>query len=517
MRKLFPSLLVVLCMLGTTAQAGALEDEVRAALGAEDYAGLEVLLADAHAEALAARDFSSLRRLYGDLFVTANRERFATTETWLEAYPASPYAATALAWSHHHRSFLLRGERSLRATSREAIAAYKAERNAARALNDIALAETDDFMPALDLALLLLVDTPADSDAIKPLVAHALEIAPSRRSLQLARAALSFNWGGTLEDNIDLCVSLAQKVPGYDAELCLIELAFENKATGALREAALAALDTRDEPFLDYARLDAYLREWRGRPEAPEEAQRIHRASLDGNIDVPAFEQNLEQIVATFGLTFYWVEVRDAPLDVLRTRLADDPQNYRLAIALIEELLDRRSHDDPSVDMGEVVALWPDMLALGAHEPDVWRLGAVIAIEPTGWPAYDRQAPFYANRIYYSNHDAGSLKSYMNDLFNGWMIATGEVSTGKADVDTELLKDMVLCPLIRVGRLFDAACAANPGAAGCNVGGWGSDFPGRVRRLTKSETACEWERTADIKELMFAPVPVSEFLKESVR
>ena len=506
--------LVFLSLLGPAARAAALEDDVRAALAAEDFAALETLLAEAHATALAEKDFAALRAVYGDLFEAAHRDRFATTERWFQTVPTSPYAATALAWSHHHRSFLLRGQRVLRATSDEAYSAYVAERGAARALVGDALDAAEDFIPALDLALLLMADTPDAADLVETLAERALDAAPSRRSLRLAQVALSFNWGGSMQDNLDLCVSLADKVPGYDADLCLIEVAFQNKATGAFREAALAALETRDEPFLDYARLDAYLGEWRGRPEAADEAQRIHRAALDNGADVDGFKLDLQRILETFGLTFYWIEMRDAPLAALRARLVDDPQNYRLAIAL-SDMLSELHADDPSVDLSEAKALWPDMLALGAYEPDVWREGMALAPGADGsWPAYDRQAPFRANQIYYSNHDAGVLKFYLMDLFRGWRIATGGDATDLADTDPEALKAMVKCRMFRVSRLYDAVCAADPGAWGCNIGGYGSDIPGQVRRLMKNETACAWERTAPLEELLYSPEPVEEFLKE---
>ena len=504
--------LLVLSLLGPAARADALEDNVRAALDARDIAALESLLAEAHAEAVAATDFTSLRAVYNNLFETAHRARFAATETWFQTVPTSPYAATALAWSYHHRSFLLRGQRALSATSDEAYSAYAAERGAARALVGDALDAAEDFIPALDLALLLMTDSRADAEIVKSLAARALDLAPSRRTLRLAQVALSFDWGGSMQDNLDLCVSLADKVPGYDADLCLIEVAFQNKATGAFREAALTALETRDEPFLDYARLDAYLNEWRSRPEAADEAQRIHRAMLANELDIDGFKFALQQMQEIFGLTFYWIEMRTAPLAALRARLVDDPQNYRLALALADELFELRA-DDPSVDLGEAEALWPDMLALGHYEPDVWRMGMALAVD-TPWPAYTAQAPFRANQIYYSNHDAGVLRFYLMDLFQGWMIATGETRTAEAEVDPEALKEMVRCPLFRVSRLYDAVCATDPGAGGCTIGGWGSDFPARARRLMKKETACEWERTAPLDELVFAPVPVEEFLKE---
>lgn len=101
------------------------------------------------------------------------------------------------------------------------------------------------------------------------------------------------------------------------------------------------------------------------------------------------------------------------------------------------------------------------------------------------------------------------------DLFQGWMIATGEIRTAEAQVDPKALYEVMRCPMFRVSRLHDAICAGNPEASGCTIGGWGSDFPTRARRLMQQETTCEWERTAPLEELVFTPVPVEDFLKET--
>ena len=41
------------------------------------------------------------------------------------------------------------------------------------------------------------------------------------------------------------------------------------------------------------------------------------------------------------------------------------------------------------------------------------------------------------------------LKMYLLELFNGWMVATGEVSTPDGRVDRDALKEMVQCRLFR--------------------------------------------------------------------
>lgn len=228
------------------------------------------------------------------------------------------------------------------------------------------------------------------------------------------------------------------------------------------------------------------------------------------------FRRNHGRIVAGFGLPFYEIEARDAMVAPPRGRLVDDPQTYRLAGAVVEEQLDRLRNGNPTANFGEVKAIWPGKLALGMYQPEVWRLGAEIASRDGSRLAVDSAAPFRADLIYCPNHDAYELRAYLTGLLNGWMIATVAVPTGGEEADRDAIMAKVLCPMCRVGRLHDAACADDPAAGRCNLGGWGADVPGRVRRVTKGETASAWERTAAIEELMFAPVPVEVFLRAPV-
>ncbi len=56
------------------------------------------------------------------------------------------------------------------------------------------------------------------------------------------------------------------------------------------------------------------------------------------------------------------------------------------------------------------------------------------------------------------------------------------------DIDLEALGNAVMCPMFRVTRLYKFVCDAGPTAIGCNIGGWGSDFPARIHRIMKTST-----------------------------
>ena len=50
--------------------------------------------------------------------------------------------------------------------------------------------------------------------------------------------------------------------------------------------------------------------------------------------------------------------------------------------------------------------------------------------------------------------------------------------------------------------------------SGCNITGWGTEGAVVAMDMMEDATDCEWERTAPIQELAYAPVPVERFLTE---
>ena len=75
---------------------------VRSALDADNYVLLEEEFQTAFEEAAKTKNFRPLRNTYSQLFVTANDVRRVKAEAWLAEHPSSPFAATALAWSHYY-------------------------------------------------------------------------------------------------------------------------------------------------------------------------------------------------------------------------------------------------------------------------------------------------------------------------------------------------------------------------------------------------------------------------------
>lgn len=491
-------------------------DTVRSALDAENYAFLEKEYKSAFEDAAKTKNFKLLRLTYSKLFVTANDERRVKIEAWLAEYPNSPFAATALTWSHYYMAFLYRGEAWWGATSIEAREAFHQELVLAKEMSDLALLVSPNFPPALDAAILL-NRTHIDRTPLKPLMDHAMDAAPDRHTLRLALAAEQPQWGGSVEAMIAICTEMADRLPKYDEDLCLIEAVFWYDLKGQIRAKALVALEGRDEDFLDYARLDAYSNEWRTRENAASEAMRILRASLDENLEVSisGFQKKLWEALSTFQLPLFRIEMEDALIAFMRNRLKDNPQSYRIHDLLITDFLKRASYGDPTAKPDEALELWQDMLAYGRYQPRVWRLGYRVDANVHTWLNTERQRKYHVNEIYYGNHAPSRIREYMNSLFLLHQFATGEQKAPKDfKIDAATLEEKVHCPLFRTFRLYEAICQADPSAHGCHIGGAFSDTPDRVRMLMKNSDDCGWVRGAEIESLLFSPIPHETFLQE---
>ncbi len=517
MRIYLISLFTILWTSSATAETTI--DDVLAALAEQEFSLLEERFAEASGDANEKGDYRPLRQLYFAVFEKANSERFAKTKAWQSAFPQSPFAATALAKVHLKRAFLLRGAMASRYTSPEAFDGFHSELREASRYIEVARRHTPEFVPALDAAVDLAMTGHSGDPLV--LVNRLIDAAPDYTSMQFAISALRTNWSGSLRDNIQLCVTMAHKVPDYDAELCLIEVAFANKAKGPLMDAAIEALANRDEPFLDYIRIKVYMTQWRYEPNALEEIQRIHRASLAWNFKPDEFMIRNGILQTTFNLPFFAAEMEEAAMQTLAKWLKVDPQNHRLANTYFRHSVRRSEMRYGEISpelMQDLTDMWPDMLVLGRFSPDVWEVGRQIMAFRRGWHDVVAQLPFVRNRVYFSNHNPSVVRSHMSDLYSVWDVATGGSGSSLTAEQLAGAREEVECPLVRASRIYEAMCKADPRAIGCNIGGWGGIFPEHARRISKNSKKCSAGKDAGIEALVYTPVDISpNIFKEGVQ
>lgn len=489
-------------------------DTVRDTLNAGDFAQLEQGFAQAHAAALKSRDFTALRAVYATLFVTANQDRLARTKAWVAAHPASPYAATALAWSHIHRGFAFRSTATRRHVPPEAMAAYEDEMHSARQMTDLALRETVNFLPALDAKLNLQM-VGFDTDAVDPVVEQSLGIAPSRQSIRLGLSALTLNLGGSVEENVTLCARLAEQAPDYDAELCLIEFVFRNRLRGPTRDAAIAALATRDEPFLDYARLQVYSREWREKDGALDESRRILREmiwpemSIQAYIDAVAY---LPGLGIRSGAELLAIEREMIP--ALEARLADSPEDVEILLYLTRDRM-VRVHEGGGTRLEEVdraEAYLDPLMVIGGFRAETWSLmGRMLDARKPGGSDPVARLPYFGNQIHFSNYSADELGVFLRYLHQNYEVAMGVQPSPLEEAELFDMEAALRCPLVQVERLIDLYCGAHPEEAACSeLTQGGVDVRATVRVLTGGGALCPEMRDGPLEVLLFPPQTLAE-------
>ncbi len=510
MQRLITSLLASILLATSPVAAQTPVDLARQAVDTGDFATLETMLDEQTKRAREARDFVDLRGLYETLFATANSRRLAQEEAWLEQFPGSPYAATALGWSHMRLSQLARGEATVHHTSREAMEAHREERAKVLEMADRALSADPNFVPALDLALVL-ARYSSGQFAVPTLVERTLKASPDMRALTLGLTALSPRWGGSIEEQFALCDTAKAQLPQLDDDICLIYLAFYEDLGKDARKRALEALDRHDEPFLDFARRYAYRIEWRGRPEAAETSMRLFMKRVQPGAAFDRLHSDMRVIARIFADPFFQIEAEEALVAAMRETLIDSPEDYGILRELLIGIFDDATPGAAPDRAEEARALWRAMLIRGSTHADVWAAGGRLQGYLGNWAKPAVTGPYAINNVYYSNYDSNSLRAYLVNLFELHEMAARPESLPPGTTPDDLRDEVVLCPMFRVQRLFETVCTASPRDGGCKTTGWGSSASGEVRRLMARTEACAWERTAPIEDLLFQPVPLSQF------
>lgn len=486
---------------------------VRDGLEAENFDELESAFQAAYQGALDSKDFETLRDVYSTLFNTAHDARLAKTRKWLAAYSDSPFAATALAWSHYYRAYQIRGIRPWDWTSEELRNAFFKDLDMSFEMTKRAMHLAPEFVPAID-AIILLSGTNRYHDDLIPHINQSLRVASSRHAVHLAQSALKSRTRKDAKSFRNLCAWLSIRVPDYDAELCLIEIVFRNHLKGALRERAVQALDGRDEPFLDYARLDAYLDEWRNREEARDEAVRLHRETLGPKTSIFVYLETTDRIERVFNHPLYEIEAKAALIDEMQERLADNPQSHNILALLMRDIMERHQRGDPNADLQLAQTYWRDMLKLSAYRPETWEIGFDLHLAATaGKPDPVYSMKYRANQIYYSGYWPGYLRDTMTWLHALYGVARGEVNAGNLFPDKAALLEQVECPMFRAARVYRLVCDAVPDHIQCNVGGYNSDLADRLFRQLRDSKACTWVRAAEPEMLFYSPVPADDFVE----
>ncbi|WP_162528305.1 DUF4034 domain-containing protein [Gemmobacter caeruleus] len=522
MRSLF-MIVLTLMLCPMVAQADLSMDRLHAQLVTRDFDALDRDLADAHAAALASRDFRDLRSAYATLFVAANDDRLHPTRAWAKARPTSPYATTALGWMLYRRAFQLRGDGYWNSLAPETQATFVETMTEASLQVEAALAVRDDFLPAIDLAILLR-QAGFGNRAPVALMNRALGIAPGRHVISLTLDALHPRWGGSAEQMFAVCDGLTGDLRGYDRELCQLEANFMLVwHIPDWSPEAIAALERRPEPILDGIRLQAYMSVWAQRPEAGRIAADLLRGQMGCNANARYMRDAARLIdIRIRHSSDLIAEIEQAQLQISRNCLRGEPQNVDLAVSAIAELLRDPSGNSPGPRSDitrkalEAGAIWQEALPLGQYRADYWAAYGDIAVTLTDGRGVETEPRYLnarINAVHFSNYDPTPLRrlrdAYFDTAYDG---VTARLS--RAGAEKRAAASTALCPMFRAARLLEAACAHQPQSPDCED--WVFNSEGQTQNqvideMAKVATVCQWERTAPLEQLLYTPIPATAF------
>lgn len=511
---IFRLIVLALAVCAAAAASALTRQEVAEALDASDFAALETLMSAEHTKARVSKDFGSLRTVYGAVFAKLHAERFQNVQKWFHTYPESPFAAAALAAGHYARAFAFRGEYTTAYTSPQARKAFVEEMAKSVQLARLSRHHAPDFIPAIDLSLQQ-IRVGAVPGSPWTLIKLAFEISPERATVFAALSSYGANWGNDGDSGLGpraVCSGYADQVRDYDSELCWIEMVFLFDIQGRERTKAIEALDTRDEPFLDYIRLQAYLSEWRDRPEAEDVVYDLHLDALANGAAPRFFLETLSRINSSFPDPLYEAEAMDFLHATLRKRLKEDPQNPELLFYLIKDVIVRIQRGDPTADVSDARAYWEAMLPLGQYRHDTWEYGSELAFAEGGFYDFDRRFPYMQNMLVYGNHHPYVVSRVLMQVHLLYAELNKDTrANSDRPADPEAVLHEMACPMLRVARLYDAACGGWFPKDGCSERSLGQNVSSMVDHLSHRIKHCNWVAVAEPENLRFSPVSVDRF------
>lgn len=362
-------LILLFVRLAGPALAQTRIDAVRAYLDADDSAGLDEMLAEAHRRSVAGEiPLKDLREAY-TAFQVSDPRTDAFVEAWVAARPQSPYALTARARLQIEDGRRIRGTRVSAHVLPESMARMHARLDAAQRDAETAYHLAPDFVSASD-ALFDLALTNPGIDAAGLLDAVMARI-PSRDSLLLAGLGFAPKWGGSLTALQALCTAHAGQVPdaeGYTPEICLADQIFWSATRGQALDWAFEILTDSGNPVLayGYTRID-YLD---GRPDLRAYPYLLDRISEPGNRELELAELlNRFPSQLSYDARKRIGTVRDNAMAWARTELHYDPANREL-IELVLRSEQERMHGllpRPLVD-----GFWRPYLRRYPGDADAW-------------------------------------------------------------------------------------------------------------------------------------------------
>lgn len=491
---------------------------------AGDVADFESRMLDLHKQHVAGEILASdLREPFGT-FSLSDPAIASFLSDWIAAFPDSPYAHAAASWYFYGIAWRLRGEELYRYTWPEAMDGFYQHLHQAEAHGRYAFELTPDLLPASDL--LLVVEQATNTLGVKgvlDVVATTMQATPNRGTLYRAVRSFHPNWGGRPGDIAKLCDLYWDKVPSTDYAspmVCAADLTLTLDHDQDARRRAIATLNSTGWDGFEWHQWK-YYSSWRTR-------RLVDVTAHDFVDELEANDATKVTHVAKYYSELYGARNLDMPFE-LRPRLSAllvkakaharawldwDPGSPDL-VRVIATGHFNDTTPELAVDFEEVFGLWGGVLQARPFNSDLWLEAAQTATKAMPLAdAFKVISGMHTNAVAYANHSPEALYGVLSQrarmlepILGGHFVLQPDGT--KVKMEQDVVPEFFVCETIRLSRLRDAVCEANPRGWGCTPNaGADAHVINKLRRQAVARGTCLQERKGEIEEIVMYPVSV---------
>jgi hypothetical protein len=431
-----------------------LTTDLRAAVLADDPAQVEALISAAHQASLASHDTTAIYLAYRRIFGSTDPARADFIDYWIEAYPKSAYAQTALAENAYETAFAFQQGGVEYPHDSPAIQKRKHYFTLTRNAAQRAMVLDRSFSRATDLWLFV-APYNADPAALTDLARKTLAVAPNRNTVIFAATAVN-EW----ELAFLMCAELAPMVPDFAPDSCAIAAIFTYNKIGEMPELAARALDANDDPKLVQARVRSITWHQREAQYTADEAIAMQVSLLETTPDLKDWLQDGQILGGVYPDSFFAPEVVTMAINELTARLADDPFNPALIQFRLnfQDYLGFGTANLPDLGPSGEIDLWEGGLQYGYLTEGYWYAGSALMVQSGQGSA--ARLPYLENAVVVSEGSTTSLGLLVGGLANVRGISGMEVTEpDRPSPEPDVAHfGAAECPMLRASRLLLATC-----------------------------------------------------------
>jgi hypothetical protein len=506
-------LAIALC---SPAFATPAQDALHDMIMAGDIAAVEATLTKAVAQEGAPGQEPQAQRDLFLMFVVTDPKVDRFTANWLQERPDSAYAMTARGWYLHAMGRANRGSDWMSATYRDGVDAMVAFDTEALALFTAAAKAEPGLLAASD-GLLVMTQTVAPEETIPVEMERIMALRPNRGSLMRAMYKLAPQWGGDPDQVRLVCdryAPMVTTVKDYTPAVCMVDAVYFGLfVPGEMRDAASIALQTLQNPVLDYARVLDVL-DGNGTAEyrlaVLEKTKSERQLSPD---EAMAFDNAMFQVnhvaVNNDILSTYRQAVSQG-LDTLRIAADRDPLSTRAVLDYIDQLQQNNMENGAEFDIADAQARLQRLLTTIPHSWRAWMMLARLSHDSEPG-TMERVVGYLHNSIYYSNYGDEALRNAVGDLTAQTdNYSKRKYKAGQSNLTPEDVAELDLlgrCPILALTRLALAACAEKGIVSEqCMVNGYMFLLKPMFADIA-ARGICQAETNAPLEELLPSAVP----------